>query len=525
MVQHVRIRFGIQPGVKSAPFLRVRMPSAIPALLRRLLVALLALLLSGMMPTAMQVSAQGSAAPTVLVHSDPVHLRDGPGTHHQSIVLLQSGSICAILGRSPDGWWNVNCQGYKPGWVRQDVVLPQGNTNVVPLLGAPPASGTLPQTSTPSSTAVSASVDSSFDAVVLRKEYNFGAAENARLKPGDSCPVRGRQLGGGEWWYVQCPDGRAGWASGAFVTIVGSRSSVPSSGTLDTGWHSHFYPNTKNPAIQSSTSAMIPGSDFELSFNWGAGASEAGVDNWAARFVRTLNMAPGPYVISANADDGVRVYLDGKRIIDEWTEGSFDSRPRTFTAPLNGVHTIAVDYFDATGNAALRVRITPQTGTASVPAPAVPIASRLSVIENTWRAQYFSGASPGGVPAYEEYVYLPPPTDGSRLNQNWGYASPPGIANTDYFSAIFEGKFYFEDGDYGFMTQSDDGSRVLINGMPVIEKWRVGNDRATNNFARIQAGWHTIRVEYFEETGLASATLWFWFKGFYGCISAGHCPQ
>jgi hypothetical protein len=129
------------------------------------------------------------------------------------------------------------------------------------------------------------------------------------------------------------------------------------------------------------------------------------------------------------------------------------------------------------------------------------------------------------VPAYDEYVYLPPPTDGSRLNQNWGYASPPGIANTDYFSAIFEGKFYFEDGDYGFMTQSDDGSRVLINGMPVIEKWRVGNDRATNNFARIQAGWHTIRVEYFEETGLASATLWFWFKGFYGCISAGHCPQ
>jgi uncharacterized protein YraI len=501
------------------------MLSAMPTLPRRLLVALLTLLLSGMMPTAMQLSAQGAAAPTVLVHSDPVYLRDGPGTHYPSIVLLQSGSICTILGRSPDGWWNVNCPGTKPGWVRQDIVLTQGNTSMVPLLGASPASGTLPQASAPSAAALSASADSSIEgAVVLRKEDSFGAAENARLEPGDSsCPVRGRQLGGGEWWYVQCPDGRAGWASGAFVTITGNRGSVPSSGTLDTGWHSHFYPNTKNPAIQSSTSTILPGSDFELSFNWGTGASEAGVDNWAARFVRTLNMAPATYVISANADDGVRVYLDGKRIIDEWTEGSFDSRPRTFTAPLNGVHTIAVDYFDATGNAALTVRITPQTGTASV--PAVPIASRLSVIENTWRAQYFSGASPGGMPTYEEYVYLPPPTDGSKLNQNWGYAGPRGVANADFFSAIFEGKFYFEDGDYGFITQSDDGSRVLINGMPVIEKWRVGNDRATNNFARIQAGWHTIRVEYFEETGLASITLWFWFKGFSGCISAGHCPE
>ena len=525
MVERVRIRFGIQPGVKYAPLLRLRMLSAMPALPRRLLVALLTLLLSGMMPTAMQLSAQGAAAPTVLVHSDPVYLRDGPGTHYPSIVLLQSGSICTILGRSPDGWWNVNCPGTKPGWVRQDIVLTQGNTSMVPLLGASPASGTLPQASAPSAAALSASADSSIEgAVVLRKEDSFGAAENARLEPGDSsCPVRGRQLGGGEWWYVQCPDGRAGWASGAFVTITGNRGSVPSSGTLDTGWYSHFYPNTKNPAIQSSTSTILPGSDFELSFNWGAGASEAGVDNWAARFVRTLNMAPATYVISANADDGVRVYLDGKRIIDEWTEGSFDSRPRTFTAPLNGVHTIAVDYFDATGNAALTVRITPQTGTASV--PAVPIASRLSVIENTWRAQYFSGASPGGMPTYEEYVYLPPPTDGSKLNQNWGYAGPRGVANADFFSAIFEGKFYFEDGDYGFITQSDDGSRVLINGMPVIEKWRVGNDRATNNFARIQAGWHTIRVEYFEETGLASITLWFWFKGFSGCISAGHCPE
>lgn len=315
------------------PLMRLRMPSAILALLRKLLVALLALLLSGMAPTAIQVSAQGSTVPTVLVPPDPVHLRNGPGTHHQSITLLPSGSRCMILGRSPDGWWSVNCPAYssRPGWVRQDVVLAQGNTSMVPLLGAPPVSGTLPQANAPSSTAVSASVDASFEAVYLRRDYHFGAAENARLKPGDSCPVRGRQVGGGEWWYVQCPDGRAGWASGAFVTITGSRSSVPSSGTLDTAWHSHFYPNTKDPGAQSSTSATIPGSDFELSVNWGAGASEAGVDNWAARFVRTLNMAPGAYVISANADDGVRVYLDGRRIINEWTEGSFDSRPRTAT--------------------------------------------------------------------------------------------------------------------------------------------------------------------------------------------------
>ena len=61
-------------------------------------------------------------------------------------------------------------------------------------------------------------------------------------------------------------------------------------------------------------------------------------------------MTAGTYHLSATGDDGIRVILDGRTVIDGW----FDHRPTTFTTDMTiteGDHTIAIEYYERTGGA------------------------------------------------------------------------------------------------------------------------------------------------------------------------------
>ena len=67
----------------------------------------------------------------------------------------------------------------------------------------------------------------------------------------------------------------------------------------------------------------------------------------------TLPAGPaGAYELVAISDDGVRVWVDGKLVIDRWTvhESAVDRAPVS-----GGTHTVKVEYFEATGWAELRV--------------------------------------------------------------------------------------------------------------------------------------------------------------------------
>jgi beta-glucosidase len=87
-----------------------------------------------------------------------------------------------------------------------------------------------------------------------------------------------------------------------------------------------------------------------VSFDWGVGspAAEIPVDNFSARWTGKL-VAPvsGIYALGATADDGVRVYLDGKLIAEDWTQHA----PRTVTGQVTleagRAYDVKVEYFEA----------------------------------------------------------------------------------------------------------------------------------------------------------------------------------
>jgi len=67
-----------------------------------------------------------------------------------------------------------------------------------------------------------------------------------------------------------------------------------------------------------------------------------------------VDLPAGNYAVRTISDDGIRVFVDGTRVIDRWTE----HESALDTAPLaSGRHHLRVEYFDLTGFAELRVEI------------------------------------------------------------------------------------------------------------------------------------------------------------------------
>lgn len=94
-------------------------------------------------------------------------------------------------------------------------------------------------------------------------------------------------------------------------------------------------------------------------------AGRFGSDYFGLRATTEFDIAPGEWVVEVRSDDGVRVALDGKVILDEWTHHG----PTTYRVPLSvtqmRVSQMSVDYFELAGFAQLDVRIIP-AGTAPI---------------------------------------------------------------------------------------------------------------------------------------------------------------
>ena len=77
-------------------------------------------------------------------------------------------------------------------------------------------------------------------------------------------------------------------------------------------------------------------------------------EKWAAVATSTVALGPGDYTLRAISDDGARVWVDGRLVIDDWSP--HESRVDTATlAP--GRHDLRVEYFQVDGWTELRVDI------------------------------------------------------------------------------------------------------------------------------------------------------------------------
>jgi hypothetical protein len=121
------------------------------------------------------------------------------------------------------------------------------------------------------------------------------------------------------------------------------------------------------------------------------------------------------------------------------------------------------------------------------------------------RGYYFNNMNVSGVPVL---VRIDP-----TIDFNWGDPGSPGTAvNVDQFSARWVGvveALYSEP--YTFTSNSDDGIRVWLNDVLIIDSWIAQSPTMHSSAAiNLVAGQrYGVRVEYYENTGGAVAQL-FW---------------
>jgi hypothetical protein len=83
-----------------------------------------------------------------------------------------------------------------------------------------------------------------------------------------------------------------------------------------------------------------------------------------------------------------------------------------------------------------------------------------------------------------------------------------GIRMADNFAARWTGTLKCETaGKYTFYTESDDGSRLSIDGKVVVDNGGVHAEEEKNGSIELTAGDHAIKIEYFEAGGGAGCTV------------------
>ncbi len=158
---------------------------------------------------------------------------------------------------------------------------------------------------------------------------------------------------------------------------------VPGSPAVSSGpWTAQYYANTS----LSGTPGAIQ-SESSPTHDWGAGSPVASIpaDNFSARWTSTQTLEGGTYQISARADDGVRVVVDGRVVIDQF--GFATGQTYTVNIDLSaGTHNFLIEYFEGGGTAFLNFSMTRVGGTGAPPitGPAATVtgAFRLNVRAN-----------------------------------------------------------------------------------------------------------------------------------------------
>lgn len=95
--------------------------------------------------------------------------------------------------------------------------------------------------------------------------------------------------------------------------------------------------------------------DSEISFDWGFESPGADLpsDGFSVRWHRHLWLEDGTYYLTLSTDDGVRLWVDGKLIVDEWCDGG-NSHQRIL-ALSGGHHAVRLEYFESRGAAWARL--------------------------------------------------------------------------------------------------------------------------------------------------------------------------
>jgi len=272
--------------------------------------------------------------------------------------------------------------------------------------------------------------------------------------------------------------------TGGYHTVVVEYFEAGGQAAIELGWEKRStYPEWKGEYWNNRALSGLPRvvrNDAILDHNWGDGSPDPQLpaDSFSARWTRTLTLAAGTYRFRLAMDDGARLWVDDRLVIDEWRDGAY--RELTVDVPLaGGAHSLRVEYYESAGQA--RVRCLWEVVTPSYP---------------DWKGEYWTNPILSGVPILAR--------NDARLDFDWGEGGPATALPTNNFAARWSRTLVLEAGVYRFSAVADDGVRISVDGRLILNEWHASSgDRSYRADVQLAAGSHAIVVEYYEGTGKA----------------------
>jgi hypothetical protein len=241
-----------------------------------------------------------------------------------------------------------------------------------------------------------------------------------------------------------------------------------------TGWTGEYYNNR-----YLSGSPTFTRNDDSVYFNWkydGPG-NGVGADNFSVRWTKNLPVPrSGWYRFYARADDGIRLWVDNRLEINAWRDQGSTTYGTRWLYLNSGNHSVKMEYYEHGGCAYARLWLLP-----------------------AFRSEFYNNRTLSGSPIRVVYY--------TSVWFDWLGEGPTDTLR-DNFSARWTASASLSGGRYQFCTRTDDGVRLYIDGVRVIDRWYDQGATTHCTTRDLGKGFHDLKMEYYEHGGWASAKLW-----------------
>lgn len=241
-------------------------------------------------------------------------------------------------------------------------------------------------------------------------------------------------------------------------------------------WRGEYF---DNPDL--SGDPVLVRTDRSVDFQWQSGSpsTEVPPDGFSVRWTGQWDFSGGGYRFNALTDDGVRLWVDGTLLIDQWRQQGATLAYADLVLGA-GAHEVRVEYFDAGEAAQARVWWESQ---GNYPA---------------WKGEYYANRDLAGSPVLVR--------NDAEISFDWGQNAPAPQVPADNFSVRWTRRLDLSEGNYRFWASVDDGVRLWVDGALIIDRWQAGPvDDA--GYIWLDRGPHDVRVEYMEGSGNATARM------------------
>jgi len=155
--------------------------------------------------------------------------------------------------------------------------------------------------------------------------------------------------GDGQFNY---PEGMAVASDGTVYVADSGNYRIQAFGTAyPTTWRGEYFTNR-----WLAEAPVLIRNETEVNFNWGGGSPGTGVpaDDFSARWQRYVWFDAGTYRFTLGVDDGGRLWVDDRLLIEAWQ----DPQAATFQADVTlsqGYHRVRLEYYEAGGAAGVHL--------------------------------------------------------------------------------------------------------------------------------------------------------------------------